>query len=180
MSRLLSSDASSQHEQVRAYGARLLAESREELTRADGKAQVLLGIVGVGLGAVTGGLLAGSWSPFRLSNAVEWLWWTGIAAAVTAMVLIAAAVYPRSSGRRPMNGDQISYFADLSGFASGRAVTEGLRRSAAHDLERMGDQLHRISRIVETKYRLIRWGFWLMLAALVATVGSVLVNLALT
>ncbi|GAA3225575.1 hypothetical protein [Nonomuraea helvata] len=35
-----------------AYGAQLLAEAREELNRADSKAQVLLGIVGIGLGSL--------------------------------------------------------------------------------------------------------------------------------
>nr|WP_260408314.1 Pycsar system effector family protein [Planomonospora venezuelensis] len=162
------------------YGSRLLDEAREELHKADGKAQVLLGIVGVGLGAITGGLLAGGWSPFELENAVEWLWWAGAGSAVAAVATLAGAVYPRFDSRDRHLPDGVTYFADVLRYTSVKAVSDALLRSSTLDLERIAHQLHQVSKIVNRKYRLIRWGFWLMLGAITATVGSVLVNLALS
>ncbi|WP_433514731.1 Pycsar system effector family protein [Nonomuraea sp. CA-143628] len=161
-----------------AYGAQLLSEAREELNKADTKAQVLLGIVGIGLGAVAGGLLAGSWSPFTLSNAVEWLWWAGAAAALAAVIVLASAVYPRLDRREQSSG--VMYFGDVARFASTAAVSSALMRSSTLDLERIADQLRRVSKIVGQKYRLIRWGFWLVLGGTTATVSAVLINLVLS
>ncbi|QYC44119.1 hypothetical protein Nocox_32740 [Nonomuraea coxensis DSM 45129] len=171
--------STSAHEDIRAYARQMLAETREELNRADAKAQVLLGIVGVGLGAVTGGLLAGSWSPFRLSDSVEWLWWAGVASAVASVLVLARAVYPRLDRRRRRD-DAVMYYADVLRFDSAAELSRALAGSSAMGLERLADQLHRVSAIVGQKYRLIRWGFWLLLAGLAGTVGAVLVDLALT
>ncbi|MFC7714035.1 Pycsar system effector family protein [Nonomuraea recticatena] len=160
-----------------AYGTQLLNETREELNRADAKAQVLLGIVGIALGAVAGGLLAGSWSPFTMSNAIEWLWWAGTAAALASVGVLAGAVYPRLD-RRKQSGF-VMYYADVLRLESAGAVARTLMESSTRDLERTADQLHRVSRIVGQKYRLIRWGFWLLLSGMVATVSAVLINLLL-
>jgi hypothetical protein len=161
-----------------AYGTQLLSEAREELNRADAKAQVLLGIVGIGLGAVAGGLLAGSWSPFALSNAVEWLWWAGAAAALASVVMLAGAVYPRLD-RRKVCGAAM-YYADILHFDSPATVASALMRSSALDLERVADQLYRVSHIVGQKYRLIRWGFWLLLGGMAAAVSAALIDVVLT
>ncbi|MEU7738948.1 Pycsar system effector family protein [Nonomuraea sp. NPDC049158] len=160
-----------------AYGTQLLSEAREELNRADTKAQVLLGIVGIGLGAVTGGLLAGSWSPFAISNAIEWLWWAGAAAALASVVVLAGAVYPRLDRRK--GSGAVMYYADVFHLDSTAAVASALRRSSALDLERVADQLYRVSHIVGRKYRLIRWGFWLLLGGMAATVSAALINVVL-
>ena len=161
-----------------AYGTQLLREAREELNRADTKAQVLLGIVGIGLGTVTGGLLAGNWSPFAMSNAVEWLWWVGAAAALASVVVLAGAVYPRLDRRK--GNAAVMYYADVLRLDSTVTVTSALMRSSALDLERVADQLYRVSRIVGQKYRLIRWGFWLLLSGMTATVSAALINVVLT
>ncbi|WP_188194559.1 Pycsar system effector family protein [Nonomuraea sp. SYSU D8015] len=161
-----------------AYGIQLLAETRDELNRADAKAQVLLGVVGIGLGAVAGGLLAGSWSPFRLSNAIEWLWWAGTAAAVASVVVLARAVYPRFDRRK--RSDAVMYYADVLRFESAAALSSALMKSSRLDLERVADQLHRVSRIVGQKYRLIRWGFWLLLAGMAAAVSAALIDILFT
>ncbi|MFI7126815.1 Pycsar system effector family protein [Nonomuraea sp. NPDC050153] len=161
-----------------AYGTQLLTEAREELNRADTKAQVLLGIVGIGLGAVTGGLLAGSWSPLAMSNAVEWLWWAGAAAALASVVVLAGAVYPRLDRRK--GNSAVMYYADVLRLDSTVSVTSALMQSSTLDLERVADQLYRVSRIVGQKYRLIRWGFWLLLSGMTATVSAALINVVLT
>jgi hypothetical protein len=160
-----------------AYGTQLLQEARDELNRADAKAQVLLGIVGIGLGAIAGGLLAGSWSPFELSDAVEWLWWIGTAAALASVVTLAGAVYPRLD-RRERSGT-VMYYADVLGYESAAAVSRALMRSSRLDLERTSDQLYRVSWILGRKYRLIRWGFWFLLVGIAATVSAVLIDVVL-
>ncbi|WP_262844925.1 Pycsar system effector family protein [Sphaerisporangium corydalis] len=162
-----------------AYGARLLSEAREELTRADAKAQVLLGIVGLGLGATAAGLFAGSWSPFSLSNKVEWLWWSGSGAAFLALLFLASAVYPRTSRWGALDARPVIYWADILHYASTEEVALALKTSRASDLERVADQLRLVAGIVDRKYRLIRWGFWLLLVALVATLSAALINIVL-
>ncbi|GAA1007297.1 hypothetical protein Aple_017810 [Acrocarpospora pleiomorpha] len=161
-----------------AYGAQLLTEAREELNRADSKAQVLLGIVGIGLGAVTGGLLAGSWAPTRLADAIEWLWWLGSAGALASVIALASAVYPRLDRRK--HNAALMYFADVLRFDSPQAVSNALLRSSTLDLERIADQLQRVSKIISWKYRLIRWGFWLLLSAMASTVGAAVINLLIS
>ncbi|WP_326824622.1 Pycsar system effector family protein [Streptosporangium sp. NBC_01756] len=161
------------------YGAQLLSEAREELNRADAKAQVLLGVVGLGLGAIAGGLLAGSWSPFSLSNEVEWLWWVGSAAALSTLLCLARAVYPRTARRGATDSGTVTYFADVLRFDSAEAVAEALMRSSTLDLARVSDQLRQVSGIVSHKYRLVRWGFWLLLIAIVAMISAFLINIIL-
>lgn len=161
--------------QARAHGTRVLAEAREELTRADTKAQVLLGIAGLGIGAVSGGLLAGSWSPLKLHPGVQWLWWAGAGCALAALFCLAQAVYPRITKR----SSGISYFGDVRRYKSTAEIIDALRRTADGDLTELAEQIRIVSAIVVRKYTLIRWGFWLLLIAVVATVGSAVIQLAL-
>ncbi|MEV4173806.1 Pycsar system effector family protein [Nonomuraea sp. NPDC049709] len=122
------------------------------------------------------------WRPPRgelaLSNAVEWLWWVGAAAALASVVVLAGAVYPRLD-RREVYGAAM-YYADIVHLDSPATVTSALMRSSESDLERVADQLYRVSHIVGRKYRLIRWGFWLLLGGMAATVSAALINVVLT
>ena len=49
----------------------LLAETREELHRAEGKAAMLFAIFGIGFGAVLAGIIAGDWKPSDLAAGAE-------------------------------------------------------------------------------------------------------------
>ncbi|MEU1731556.1 Pycsar system effector family protein [Streptosporangium sp. NPDC020145] len=159
---------------ARAHGSRMLAEAREELNRADAKAQVLLGVAGVGIGAVAGGLLAGNWSPLRLHTALQWLWWAGAGCALAALFCLAKAVYPRIT-RRPLG---ITYFGDVRRYRSAEEIAKALRDRTDGDLIELAEQIRAVSVIVLRKYLLIRWGFWLLLASVGATVGSAVLQLA--
>ncbi|MEV4455100.1 Pycsar system effector family protein [Microbispora sp. NPDC049633] len=151
------------------HATRLFGEAREELNRADMKAQVLLGVAGVGIGAVTGGFLAGNWSPLMLHPGVRWLWWCGAACALGALFCLANAVYPRLTNR-PFG---ITYFGDVRRYKSAAEMTDALRRSDSDgDLSALAEQIRVVSMIVVKKYTLIRWGFWLLLVSVVATIGS--------
>ena len=77
-------DESSQH------AAALHRETREELARADGKATTLLGVVGLILGALLAGIIAGNWSPNHLGCFEEMIFWLGAVGAAAA----GAAVTP--------------------------------------------------------------------------------------
>ncbi|MBB6344197.1 hypothetical protein FHU36_000706 [Nonomuraea muscovyensis] len=161
---------------ARAHGARMFAEAREELNRADMKAQVLLGIAGVGIGAVAGGLLAGNWSPVRLHPGLQWLWWVGAACALGALACLAGAVYPRLT-KRALG---LAYFGDVRRYRSAREIAEALHRHGEDDdLTRLAEQIQAVSVIVGRKYRLIRWGFWLLLASVGTTSGSTVLQLVL-
>src|ERR1035441_6347411 len=77
------------------YLADLLADTREELTRADSKAALTLAATGVVIGALLAGLFGGKWTPFDLNSKIQWLWWLGVGSAALGVFSIAAAVYPR-------------------------------------------------------------------------------------
>lgn len=151
-----------------ADGARLLSETREELNRADIKAQVLLGLAGLGVSTVMGGLLAGGWSPLMLQGGLRVLWWFGVGPALVALYLLARAVYPRITKRE----SGIWYFGDVTRYQSTDQIVEELRRRGSGDLTELAEQIRVVSRIVARKYLLIRWGFWLLLISIVTTVGA--------
>ncbi|MCC5577283.1 hypothetical protein IMZ11_16795 [Microtetraspora sp. AC03309] len=159
---------------ARVHGERLLSEAREELDRADAKAQVLLGTAGIGLGAVAAGLLAGTWSPFTLHDGVEWLWWLGVGASLAAVGSLAGAVYPRLT--RPRRDGSLAYFGDVVKYGTAEEITRALIRSHEPDLRKTSEQLLRISVIVGRKYRLIRWGFWLLLGGLVLSLVALIAD----
>ncbi|MFI6899698.1 Pycsar system effector family protein [Nonomuraea sp. NPDC050394] len=161
--------------QARIHGVQLLAEAREELNRADTKAQVLLGVAGLGIGAVAGGLLAGSWSPLKLHVGLQWLWWVGAVCALGALCCLAGAVYPRIT-KRALG---IGYFGDLGRYGSAAEIADALRSRISGDLTELADQIFAVSVIVIRKYLLIRWGFWLMLVSIGSIVGAAVIQLTL-
>lgn len=162
--------------QAFAHATQLFAEAREELNRADTKAQVLLGVAGVGIGAVTGGLLAGSWSPLMLHPALRWFWWLGAGCAMGALFCLSKAVYPRLTNR----AFGITYFGDVRRYRSTAEIADALRNSSGdRNVAAVAEQIRVVSIIVMKKYTLIRWGFWLLLASVVATVGSSVIQVLL-
>lgn len=161
------------------YAASLLAEIREEVDRADKKAQTLLAGSGVAIGALLAGLIAGRWSPFELANSVEWLWWAGVIAASGGVSILALAVYPRTRRRGPEKPMTISYFGDVAKFATTAELKKALTRSSTASLDRLADQIRQVSFIVNRKYRLIQKGIWLLLLAATFCSTSVLINTAI-
>lgn len=155
----------------------VLAAAREELTRADGKASLLLAVIGVVMGALLAALLAGSWDPSQLSNAVEWLWWLGVLAAVAGVAALGFAVYPRTrpKGLRPT---MIAYFGDV--VATPASDLEALLEETAKS-PRDGalDQLRQVSGIVHRKYQAIRVALWALAGGAIACGVAVLINLLL-
>lgn len=154
-------------ESVLDYLKDLLTETREELTRADNKASLLLAAVGVVVGALIGGFVSSKWTPLNLNGAVQWLWWFGVASAATGVFSIAAAVYPRIYQHGTPHPGVPAYYGHV---ASYRDI--GQFRRALKDLpsaqERLVNQIFVLSRIVRRKYALLRRGLWCLLLTVTA------------
>jgi Family of unknown function (DUF5706) len=156
----------------------LLEDTREELTRADSKAALLLAASGVAAGALLAGLLGGKWTPFALDNRIEWLWWLGVGSAASGILSIAAAVYPRIHRGEVPNPGAPAYYGDVATFRDVAAFGQAVEQSP-DPKARLIDQTFLVARIVQRKYVLLRQGLRLLLLATLACAGAVLVNIPL-
>jgi hypothetical protein len=139
---------------ARALAITLLAETREELNRADNKASILLATSGIGISAMLAAVFAGSWHPLSLAVPYRSIWLVGAAFAGGGIVSLCAAVYPRVKNT---NSTSASYFGDIATKTVDELRT-ALNATAENGEERTLNQLHVLSRIVARKYRLIRVG----------------------
>lgn len=154
-------------------GRLVLTATREELTRADAKATALFAGVGVALGAILSGLLAGQWSPLRLhGSAAPVLWWAGASCAVAALTMLAAALYPRTRARHDRAG-VVAYYGDVVRLGP----AELTRALTGTDTAPLVDQVRVLSAIVARKYALIKAAFPLLAAAAVLCGAAVLLDL---
>jgi Family of unknown function (DUF5706) len=143
------------------YIENMIAATREELVRAESKAALLVAASGVGISALVASLVGSRWTPFRLHNAVEWLWWAGLASASGGVVLLGNAVYPRLERSR----SAIVYFRDVV-LTPRSELTAKLEDSAQLGGEQLVEQLLQLSRIVNRKYLSIRSSLWCLTSGL--------------
>lgn len=141
----------------------MLAEARTEVSYADHKASMVLAALGIGFGAVVGGLLAGDWKPSDQGRG-EWLWWLGAATALAAVTCAAAAVWPRYSNRTDPG---VYYWGQVARLPSYEDMCKKLDDPSRDDSDRRRHQLWALSKIVMRKYRLLRWAFVLAGASVV-------------
>lgn len=141
----------------------MLAEAREDLAKADQKATLVLATLGIGFGAVLGGVLAGGWNPTQLFGAGEVLWWIGTGLFAIAVVLAGTAVWPRYDAGDASAG--IYYWAHVASFESLASLSAALDSTDPDMAYRTRNQLWSISRIVEIKYRSVRASMMTSLAA---------------
>jgi Family of unknown function (DUF5706) len=146
----------------------VLAAVREELNRADTKTSILLAATAAVIAAILAGTVAGDWSPTQLTGWREVLWWAATAVAGVAVLLLAAAIYPRTKRQRGGRSDAIAYYGDVVIFSDHQELRAALERSARRDMDRLTDQVYQVGRIVVRKYRLLAAGMW---ALLVSAVG---------
>lgn len=132
----------------------MLAEARADVVFADQKASMVLAALGIGFGALIGGLLAGDWRPSKLNGLGEAIWWAGAVAAVVSVASAACAVWPRYSTKEAPK--EISYWGHVAHFDSVEGFIAALDETPVDHLHRTRHQLWRLSRIVRTKYRLVR------------------------
>jgi hypothetical protein len=149
---------------------RLLAETREELGKADAKAQILLASSGVVISVVLGGAIGGDWSPSDLDGGARIVWWVGVAVAAFGIASLGYAVFPRllksTEGR-------LTYFEDVLRFADvyefGKALTAEESRG-----DRDVEQLFRLSTVVHRKYAAVRVAMGSLLLAVVLCAAAAL------
>ncbi|GCD47234.1 Pycsar system effector family protein [Streptomyces paromomycinus] len=135
----------------------LLSETREEMLKADHKANVVLTVLGMALTALVSAVGAGGVRPLTYSASAQSLFWAGCAAVAPSFLLLGLAIVPRTGiGRR----DRTHYFGDV---ASGVTVWQLKARMQQTDVhERDVSQFAVLSVLVTVKYRCIRramiWG----------------------
>lgn len=148
----------------------LLRETREELVRADTKASYLLASLGVILGVVLGGAIAGHWTPNDLTCTAEFVWWLGVVAVAVGAVALGNAVYPRLVKEKP---GRVTYFEDVRRHETCDTLIGDLNTEAELG-ERDAEQLMRLSKIASRKYRSIQVAIWALVAAALLCIGAVL------
>lgn len=144
----------------------MLAEARAEVVQADHKATLVLTALGVGGGALLGGVIAGDWEPSDYQAPGEAIWWVGAVAAALAITAAASAVWPRWP--REKNSTDIFYWGHVARYRTVADLTNALNNQAApNGNERSRHQLHHLSRIVRRKYSLVRAAMTLVAVAAV-------------
>ncbi|MCM3885554.1 Pycsar system effector family protein [Frankia sp. R82] len=155
------------------YARELLEAAREERALADSKASLLLATIGVAISVGTGAVLAGSWTPTRLTPAGAALWWLGAAALTCGVALLAAAVYPRlGPGPSEPWDTTVVNFLEVNRQPSLTDLQDSLRRSAEGDFAGRSRQLRMMSQLAERKYVLIRVALWALLASVVLELAA--------
>lgn len=146
----------------------LLRETREELVRADTKASYLLAALGVIVGVVLGGAIAGDWTPNDLTCTAEFVWWVGVVAVAGGAVALGNAVFPRLIKEEP---GRVTYFEDARRHTTLDALIGDLNKEAELG-ERDAEQLMRLSKIASRKYRSIQVAMWALVAAALLCSGA--------
>ena len=153
-------------EATQALAAEMLGEVMTEIDRADSKASLLIGSLGIAFSIVLSGILGGGWNPAELGPWGVALWSIGALAATASVAAAALAVWPRLS-KGPGPG-AITYWEQVRGMGSPQEVAEALATRGLHAPERTYQQLLVLSAVVQRKYRCIRWS--MMLAGVSAVI----------
>lgn len=133
----------------------LLKETREEINRADSKANLLLTGAGLGVTALVAGLVAGDLNPLDADWVVTLL--AALSAICLALGLVAtgAAVFPRLGTPSPGHA---RWFTEIAEHEDTASLAKALRTDVPDSERRELQQLLVLSRLVWRKYRLIRAG----------------------
>ena len=151
------------------YSFQLLAETREEVGRADTKASILLGFAGV-IATVFGGLAFSGHGPYKVFRWIEIIELLGATLYIVGIMFLAGAVMPRSIRKR----NQTPYFfGDIAAYPDEKALLAGLAQASLMPTDRVVNQLFVVSKIVVRKYEDVRRGMIMLgLGLLVSGVGS--------
>lgn len=151
----------------------LLADLRGEIARADAKATVLVGMLGLTAGLLSALLIDHRWTPARLAAPAALLWWTGTALLATSLLALLLAVTPRYGRSRWAPGLPLTYFGDIR-----RAVRAGRLDSALADTERASARALRTA-LAENSRIAARKHFWIRTGLIAFGGATVLLPLSL-
>lgn len=150
--------------------AGMLGEARDEISRADTKASILLALYGALQVVFLTALASGGWNPTQLGNLPAWAFWLGWLLTVAGVIVLSISVYPRTANRRD---ECITYFGHVAACQTIGDMREGLAKAATGCVSRNEEQLWAISRIAHKKYLHIRQSMWLTAAGMVLCAGAV-------
>jgi hypothetical protein len=159
-------------EQGSVLADKLLTETREELVRADTKAQILFASTGVVISVVIGGILSGDWRPSHLSCRAELIWWIGVGAAAVGVGALAYALWPRIGSAV---AGRARYFADIRIHTTVDTLIPDVNKEAKRQ-DRDADQLLAVAPIVWKKYIAIRVATIALSAAVGLTVAAAIIG----
>ncbi|MER7825262.1 Pycsar system effector family protein [Streptomyces sp. NPDC096097] len=138
--------------------ARLLADLRVEIARADSKAALLVGALGMTAG-VAGGPLSGPLRyPGSLSGSALALWWAAAASLALALLALLLAVLPRSLRSDWQAGSPLAYFGDIRRADRQGRLAEALDVTGHDPGSAVRAALASTSRIAVRKHQWIRLG----------------------
>lgn len=175
------------------YKEALLAETREELQKADTKASILLAASGIVLGALVTALAAGTWTPSDLAHHdARWSALVAIIIAAFGLCFLEAAVMPRLRSRE-MAREQLHYFGNVQAYwpawfrrrkrnalmtIARKQFDDDLRKAAtdANYSSRLDDQIWFLGHIAFRKYRFVRNGMWLFALSIAIAVLTVILE----
>ncbi|MFI0154174.1 Pycsar system effector family protein [Streptomyces lydicus] len=149
---------------------RLLTELRAEIGRADTKASVLIGAIGVCAGA----LLTGGWGTALAAGAGRVLSAAGGLAWALAVGFLLFATAPRYRASRWRTGRPLTYFLDIRLAARTGMLADALRGADEDPLAGLVIALGDASGIVAAKHRWIRVGLGCFATGAVALVAGLL------
>jgi len=150
----------------------MLDEVRAEVDRADQKASLLIGSLGIAFSIVLSGMLEGDWVP-TLGSIGLTLWLGGTVVAIAAVLAAALAVWPRMT-KPPANG-AIAFWGHVHHLGSAKELARALELRGVHDPDRTYQQLLVLSAVVRRKYHYIRWSMVLAgLASLMVVLAFIL------
>ena len=146
----------SDEDRVLRCAQRLLADNREELRRADLKASQGLGAAGATAIALLTAAVGGAWQPADLAGSREWAWWLGCLLWTASVAALTFALLPRLGSAT--DAEHAAYFGHINRLMRDGDVLRALHRTACDPLPAVISQLCWSSRVIVTKYQLVRCG----------------------
>ncbi len=150
-----------------AVGA-ILAETREELLKADAKASLTFAAIGLASTIVVGALVTVGYRPPDLLD--RWLLVSAGACCLASVLSIGGAVWPRLGSGTAGKAD---YFMDIAASADAGMSVDHLILARSREA-RDCDELVVLSRSVRRKYRLLQWGLGASGGSIVLFIGAML------
>ncbi|MET9603888.1 Pycsar system effector family protein [Streptomyces sp. NPDC006512] len=136
----------------------LLTEVRVEIARADTKASLLVGALGMTAGGLCAQLAAHRWEPASLSASAQILWWSSAVAFALALAALLLSVVPRSL-RSAWRGDTpLSYFGNIHSAVQQGRLSEALSHTGRDPGAALRAALAANSQIAVRKHQWIRAG----------------------
>jgi hypothetical protein len=157
-------------------GYRILADLRDEITRADAKATVLVAVLGVSTGALGALRSDRGWDHSPPSAVAALLWWLGVSSLIAALFALLLAVVPRYRRSRWEAGRPLTYFADVRRAARAGELDTALSATGRAPAEALLIALAETSRIAARKHLWVRAGLIAFAAAAVLLPGALLVS----